>query len=212
MVTAGTSTSATGTVRIATSTDASGRLPSVLVPSASLSAVIEVSPGDLAVVELDATATVPVIRDAPPMQLIATAAHGTGAALPDAVLDLVPTGALAMAGAATLHVTANAGGAITAVLASGGHYELRFRDPAGRRAPLVIADRVVSTIALSYSLPPALQLRGTLTLDGLQPMANASVQLLCNICGGVDRDRPIAETVSDNAGRFVLAVPDPGTM
>jgi hypothetical protein len=217
MVSAGMSASASGTVRITTSTDANGTLPSVQVPSARLSAVIEVTPGDLAVVELDTTTTVPSTLDAPPMQLIATAAlgpagAGDSAALPDAVLDVVPIGALAMAAAPGLHVTADASGAITALLASGGHYDLRFRDPVGRRAPLVVADRVVSTIELSYPLPPALQLRGAVTLDGIQAMANASVQLLCNACSGLDRDRPIAETITNNAGQFVLAVPDPGTM
>jgi hypothetical protein len=216
MVTAGTRASATGTVRITTTTDASGTLPSLLVPSASLSAVIEVTPGDLAVVNVNTAATVPATLEAPPMQLIATTALGGGsgppAALPDAVLDIVPIGALAIASAPTLHVTADASGAITALLASGGHYDLRFRDPVGRRAPLVVADRVVSTIELSYPLPPVLQLRGTVTLDGLQAMPNAAVQLLCNLCSGLDRDRPIAETVTNHAGQFVLAVPDPGTM
>jgi hypothetical protein len=37
------------------------------------------------------------------------------------------------------------------------------------------------------------------------------VQVLCSACTGIDRDRPIAEAVSDGAGRFVVVIPDPGT-
>jgi hypothetical protein len=222
MVTAGTSANATGFVRVAASTDANGILQGLRVPVGNLSAVIEASPGDLAVVPLD-TAAPPASLEAPARQLIATAALATGdAGLPDAVLDIVPIDALAMAGASPLHVTADRSGAITARLASGGHYDLRFSDPVGRRAPRVVTGRIVpspgvtppldSRIATSYALPPTLQLRGTVRLDGNQVMPNASIQLRCYACVGVERDKPVAEAITDSAGQFVLAVPDPGTM
>jgi hypothetical protein len=147
------------------------------------------------------------------MQAMATAMQGpTTVGLPGAVLELVPSGALAMAAAPTRHVTAGASGTLSATLAAGGHYDLRFHDPAGRAAPLLVADRVTATIAATYRLPTALQVRGKLVLGGTQVLANAAVQILCEACTGIDRDRPIAEAASDETGRFTLAVPDPGTM
>jgi hypothetical protein len=211
-VVAGTTANATGELRITTSTNAAGVLPSVLVPSGALSAVIAVGGGDLAVAALDTSDTVPASLDAPAMQPISTAVFDVhGARLSGAVLDLVPTGALALAAAPPLHLVADGAGAISTALASGGHYDLRFHDPSGRGALLVVADRTTTTIATMFHLPAALQVRGTLLYGGTQPLANGVVQFLCSACIGIERTRPIAEVASDEAGRFVLAVPDPGT-
>jgi hypothetical protein len=213
-VTAGTSVNATGNVRISASADATGALTSVRVPAAGLSAVITVTAGDLAVVALDTTAGVPADLDAPAMPSItATMLGPTAAGLAGAVLDLVPAGALAMASAPTLHVTAGPAGKVTATLASGGHYDVRLHDPAGRAAPLAVADRVAATIdRTTYQLPAALAIHGQLMIGGTQALANASVQILCDACTGIDREKPIAEVASDETGQFTLAVPDPGTM
>jgi len=214
-VTAGIAASATGEVRIATSTDAAGALPTTLVPSAALSAVVTVAAGDLAVVALDTTGAMPANLDAPPMSPIATTMLDSGApaaGLSGAVLDLVPAGALALAATPALHVTADASGKIAVAVAAGGHYDLRFHDPAGRAAPLVVADRTATDIAVTYHLPVALHLRGKLMLGGTQALPGASIQILCDACTGIDRARPIAESVSDGAGQFTIAVPDPGTM
>jgi hypothetical protein len=210
-VTAGGAAGATGEVRIAITADATGTLPGALVPAAALSAVVTVAAGDLAVAPLDATGAITVI-DAPPMQPVAVILRGPGpSVLPGAVLDAVPLGALAMASAPTLHVTAGLAGRIDVALAAGGRYDLRFRDPAGRAAALVVADRAAATVAAEYRLPRALELDGTLMLSGTRPLAGALVQILCADCTGLDRARPIAEDTSDAAGRFSLAVPDPGT-
>ena len=212
-VTAGAMKIATGQVRAVATADAAGKLPSMLVPPGVLSAVIEVAPGDLAVATLNTTGgTAPASLDAPPMQLITTAAQdGDGTGLAGAVLDLVPTGELAMASAPTLRFTAAAGGAVATTLPAGGRYELRFWDPQGRRAPLTVADRPITGIASGYVLPAAIQIQGALLRDGTLPMAGASVQLLCNGCSGLDAVLPLATVSSDAAGRFSLAVPDPGT-
>jgi hypothetical protein len=212
-VTAGASVSATGEVRITSSTDGSGALPAMLVPSAALSAVVSVAAGDRSVATLDTTGGIPASLDAPPMQPIAAAVFDAATArLPGAVLDLVPTGALAMAAAPVLDVIADGSGAVTAALADGGHYDLRFHDPMGRGAPLVVADRTATTIATAFHLPVALQVRGTVKLGGTQPLTGASIQFLCESCTGIERARPIAEVATDAAGRFTLAVPDPGTL
>jgi len=213
-VTAGTVVAATGDVRIAATANSEGMLPSLRVPLAMLSAVVSSGTGALAVAALDATGALPITLDAPPLQPIATAVLGaTGiAALTDAVIDLVPVGVLASAGAPELHVTASASGLISAALAPGGHYDLRFHAAVGRGAQLVIADRDASSIAPTYRLPAPLELRGTAKTASGQALPNASVQLLCIACSGIDRERPIAETATDSAGGFVLSVPDPGTM
>jgi len=211
-VTAGTSMVATGQVQLAAIAGPGGVLPTTLVPSGALSAVVEVAPGDLAVIALDTGAGAPANLDTAGPQLITTAVlddHGAG--LPGAVLELVPTGALAMATAPTLRISAASAGAIATTLPAGGRYELRFQDPAGRSAPLVVADRAITAFASSYTLPPAVQIRGTLRRGGTQTLAGTSVQILCEACSGIARSRPLVEVVSDAAGRFVLAVPDPGT-
>jgi hypothetical protein len=217
---AGAPVPAAGEVRITASTDGSGALPAMRVPAAQLSAVIEVARGDLAVIALDATGDVPGSLDAPAMASIATAVvNADRTALPGAVLDLVPRGALAKAGVPVLHVIVDADSAIRTAIAAGGRYDLRFRDPIGRGASLVVTDRTATAIEPTYQLPPKILLSGGLTYNG-QPLANASLQILCDeppggataSCTGIERARPIAETVSDATGQFTLAVPDPGTM
>lgn len=206
---------ASGQVRVAAIASASGALPRTLVPSAMLSAVIEVGPGDLAVTVLDTTGGAPASLDAPAMPLITTAitanTDGGATPAPGASLDLVPTGALAMAAAPMLRLIAAQDGTIAAALPAGGRYQLRFQDPLGRGAPLVVADRAITAIASSYLLPRAIHLEGTLLGDGVRALPGASVQLMCSVCSGVDAALPLAEATSDDAGRFSLAVPDPGT-
>jgi hypothetical protein len=206
---------ATGQVRVAATAGASGALLPTVVPSGPLSAVIEVGPGDLAVTLFNTTGGAPASLDAPAMQLITTAITATTARgvtpAPGASLDLVPTGALAMAAAPVLRLIAGADGAIAAALPAGGRYQLRFQDPLGRGAPLVVADRAITAIASSYLLPGAIHLEGTLLGDGVVALPGASVQLMCTGCSGVDAALPLAEATSDAGGRFSLAVPDPGT-
>jgi hypothetical protein len=212
-VTAGAMADARGELRLTARTNGSGALPAMLVPSAELSAVVTAGAHDIAVARLNTTSGAPPSLDAPAMTSITTAVSDAGSTrLRGAVLDVVPTGALAMAAVPVVHVIANASGEVTAALAAGGHYELRFRDPLGRGAPRVVTDRTADTIDPTYQLPIALQLRGTVMLDGTQVLTNAAVQILCEECSGIDRARPIAEVASDEAGRFALAVPDPGTM
>lgn len=205
---------ASGEVRIATTAGANGRLPSVLAPARALAAVIEPSPGDLAVTALDLTSGVPAAIDAPAMIAISTKLQQNATTpLPGAQLDAIPVGALAQANAPTVRFTAGAGGMVTGSLASGGHYDLRFSDPGARAAARTTdRDKTAAQIAGVYTLPEAIEVRGTLTVLGTStPIPNAAVQILCATCTGVEADRPIAETASGPSGDFKLAVPDPGT-
>jgi len=126
------------------------------------------------------------------------------------VVDAVPAGALAAAGGAVVHGVTNSNGSITLSLASGGHYTLRVSDPMGRGAqgppPDVVAGSLPA-VALGKSIHV-----GGFFLDGTSPIRDASVQILCYACTGIDASRPIAEIATSASGGFSLAIPDPGTM
>lgn len=208
---ASTAQVASGNVLGRATTDNGGVVPRLRVPAANLTAVVESAAGDFAVVGLD-TAAPPSVVDTPVPQLVTTAMlDGPGAGLAGAVLDLVPTGPLATAGAPTVRAVAGADGLIAVSLPSGGRYELRFTDPVRRAGALVVAERPITMIAASYRLPAALQISGALRLSGTLALAGASVQLMCESCGGLDRALPLFEAMSDADGRFTLGVPDPGT-
>jgi hypothetical protein len=215
-VTAGaTPVSASGLVQIAATASGAGALPPTLAPARALSAVIEVAADDHAVAAIDLTSPAPISIDAPPEVSIATQLRRPdGLPIADALLDAVPTGALALAGV-TSSVRARSGtsGAVTARLAAGGHYDLRVHDPVlGRGAPQIVLDATAQAIAASYALAPALATTGKLVLQGSPtPVGGAAVQLLCSLCSGLDRSRPIAEGTSLPDGTFTLVIPDPGT-
>lgn len=210
-VTAGAAATATGFVRIAATTDGAGNLPALLAPAAPLDAVTTVAPGDLAIGALDLTSSVPATISAPAMTAVSTLATDGVDPLDGATLDLVPTRTLALAGAPTLHLTANAIGVVATSLPVGSSYDVRWSDPAARRAPLTALD--VTTLAATYALPPALYLSGSLTVTGSSnPVVGASVQILCSTCSGIERSRPIAEAASDAHGDFTIAIPDPSSM
>lgn len=201
----------TGYIRITATTDAAGGLPSLLAPAGPLYAVTTIAPGDLAIGSVDLSAGVPAQIDAPAMTPFSTKASSGTTMLDGATLDLVPTGTLALAGVATLHFTANEIGQVTGNLPTGGSFDARWADPAGRSAPFVDPD--ITQLQATYTLPRAVYVRGELSVTGSSnPIVGASVQILCAECTGVERSRPIAEMASDPHGAFSLAVPDPGAM
>jgi len=202
---------ASGAIRISAVASAAGILPAMPVPAVAMSAVIQAAPDDFAVVALDAGAP-PSSLQAPPRQLVTTAMLDLrGGGLPGGLVDLVPVGPLALAGAPTLRITAAADGAIAANLPSGGRFELRFQDPVQRAAPLVVADRAITMIASSYRMPATIRLEGALRDGGGLSLRDAAVQLMCEDCSGIERAMPLSEILPDDSGRFTLAVPDPGT-
>lgn len=210
-ITAGTAATATGYLRISTTTDSAGALPSQLAPAGPLSAVTTIAPGDLAVGAADLSAGLPAQIDAPAPTAFAADAKGGTDPVPGAMLDLVPTGAAALAGVSSLHFTANGAGHVTGTVPTGATFDVRWSDPAGERAPLVVPNTV--QIVSLYQLPKAVYITGELTVSGsTNPVIGASVQVLCDACTGLEKLRPIAETASDPHGAFSLAVPDPGAM
>lgn len=200
---------ATGYLRIATTTDAGGNLPSVLAPATTLSAVTTVAQGDLAVGAI--SSGTPAFIDAPAMTPISTNAEGAAEPLSGATLDLIPKDALAAANAPALHFVADASGHVTGLIPTGGTYDVRWSDPQGRVGPLIAYDK--TAILGTYAMPPAIYISGDVTVTGsTNPVVGASVQILCASCTGVDRNRPIAEVATDAHGSFRIAVPDPAAM
>jgi len=212
-VTAGVTGNASGFARVTTTTNGSGVLPSLLAPAGPLSAVVTVLDSDLAVTAFNTSAAVPALIDAPIMKPFATKGIGQSPALDGIRLDLVPVDALALAGAPTLQLMSDSAGQFASSIADGGTYDAVFSDPQGRQGQRIVTDRTATSFASSYDLPPAVSVSGTLSVTGNpNKLRGAAVTILCATCSGLGRERPIAETASDQAGDFVLAVPDPGTM
>ena len=213
-VTAGSAANATGSVQIAATADATGHLPSTLAPKVALSAVVAIAPGDLAVTAVN-LATCPPPTIVAPAQLTAAGktVDPTLAALSGVQLDAAPSGALASAAATAVQTSSTSTGAYSIRLASGGTYDVRFSDPLGRAAPLVLLGVTPASLPASAMLAAALHVTGVLSVSGgASQLPGASIQVLCTGCSGVDASRPIAETATDATGSFRLAVPDPGTM
>jgi len=201
---------ALGHVRVAATANASGTLPSALVPAAPLDGVIAASPTDLAVVPLDLSTAVPAQLTAPSMLSIDTTIMNAGAGVERARLELVPREALALAGVSSSYLVAGATGVVTGQLASGGTYDLLVTDPAGDGAPLVVRNVTASNLTSTYVLPEAVHVSGVAGVTGNpNPLVGASVQVLCAQCEGVERARPLAEGATDQGGAFTLAVPKP---
>ncbi len=205
---------ATNTVRVSATADGTGRLPSMLVPRASLSAVTELSTTDHAVSGVNTTTCTVAQIDAPALTTISgTTQDADGNAIEGVRVEAEPAGVLALAGVAPIHVISQPGGAFSIPLAGAGRYNVRFRDPQQRAAPLVASDVTPGGIPTNAQLAKALVVSGAVSvLNNGNPIIGASVQLLCVACNGIDVTRPIAETATDAVSKYKIAVPDPGTM
>jgi hypothetical protein len=182
------------------------------VPRAPLSAVIEVAAGDFAVAALDTSTCAAQALDAP-AAIVATGEIKNSAGtitLPGARAEAVPLGALALANLIPVEATADANGQFSLSLAAGAHYALHFFDPGGRGAPHDYPDETASGVPGEALLDPAIAISGLVTVIGFpNPVANASVQILCAACTGVAASQPLAETATDSTGAYRIAVPDP---
>ena len=214
LITAGVGISATGTVHVVATADGAGKLPSTLVPRATLSAVTEVSMTDHAVSALDTSACSVAQVDAPAMINVS----GTARSIDNTPLDGVRVEAsslttLSLAGILPVQATSAANGSFNLLVASGGRYDVRFTDPKARGAPLVVLDVTSAGIPSNAVLPKALTISGDVSvLSSTNPVIGASVQVLCATCTGLDAARPIAETATDALSKYRIAVPDPGTL
>jgi hypothetical protein len=204
--------SATGEVRLSATANASGDLPAgTQVARGGLSGVL-LAGGTLGVGAFDTTGAIPAAIDtSAPVASATVVRDPANVTLGGVAVDAVPAGALAAAGGAVVHGTTAVDGSVSLLLASGGHYTLRVSDPGARGAQGVAPDVVAG------SLPPVM-LGKAITISGIisdstsSPIPNASVQILCYACTGIDASRPIAQSATSELGAFTVAIPDPGTM
>jgi hypothetical protein len=215
ITTGAASANATGTVRVATTANGSGVLPTVIVPrSTALSAVVASSATDYAVDAVDTSACAAQTIDAPAQITRTGVAKKDATTTLDGVhVEATPVGPLAAADAQPVVAIADSAGAFTIDLASGGLYDVRFIDPKARAAPLPLTGIAPAGVPAIATLPKALVLSGKVTVTGTtNPVIGASIQILCAACTGIDVTRPIAQTATDAQSNYRLAVPDPGVM
>jgi hypothetical protein len=218
-IVAGATAVANGYVRIPMTANGSGVLPSTLVPAGDLFAVVEPAntPGDSAVVPFDTTSAVPAAINAPAMiPFSSTVRLNDQTPLGGVRFEIVPTGALGMAGVGPTLVTANEAGVITGAMASGAIYKTYVSDPSRRASPNFYPMLDAQTIqTLPITLLPSLVITGTLQIQGqTNRIDGAAVQVYCNtdelvLCDGIERDRPLGEDASSAQGTFELAVTRP---
>lgn len=200
--------SLTGAVRIAMTAGGDGKLPAGRVPAAALSAVLVPAPGEQAVLPFNSAAP-PASLDAPAMGAVTgTAKTAAGAAAAGAVIDLLPSGALARAGVAGRTAVAGAGGAFAVPAAPGGSYLAELSDPQRRGAPRLTPVAAPGAIG-SLALAPGHQLTASLKPRfGASPVAGAAVELYCVVCSAEAARRPLATAITAFDGALELLVPD----
>lgn len=208
--------SAVGTVRVSTTANGSGVLPTVTVPrSNALAAAVSLSATDWAVdTTVDTSACAAQTINAP-AQITRTGITKKDAAtvLAGVRVEATPVGELALADAQPVVVTSDSGGNFSIDLASGGTYDVRFIDPLARAAPLPALGIAPAGVPATAILPKALTISGKVTVTGTSnPIIGASIQILCAGCSGIDASRPIAQTATDQQSNYRIAVPDPGVM
>lgn len=215
-VTAGVTVNATGHARVTATANNSGVLPSVLVPrSSTLSVVAQLGTNDFAVDALDTSAcAVTTIDAAAPVVRDGVTTRQDTSVIGGIRIEATPVGALALAGAQTIVATSDATtGAFSLSLAAGGRYDIRFLDPQTRVARREELDMASTSVPADVDMPAAISLRGDVKiLSSSQLLPGTVIQLLCAQCTGADAARPIAQTTTNSASQYRLAVPDPGTM
>lgn len=125
-----------------------------------------------------------------------------------------PRGVLAAAAVGAASARIGADGSFALEVAGGAVFDLSLL-PGEGRAGRVFRELTTTpgeAVALGQiAAPAAVTASGQLLLPGGQPVAGAQLSLLCDGCGGLEASRPLAEAVSDAAGRFALRAADPGS-
>ncbi len=217
---AGSPLAATGSVRLPAVADGSGQLAGLVLPETDYTAVIlPPTTGSMqaALVAVDLSATSPTpatLRLAAPATLTGQVTGG-GAPLAGARVHASPRGLLANLPQASASATTDAGGAYALQVAGDGQYQLSLL-PRARTHVRALVDTTAPAAGASVALgatdlEPAIRVGGWVTISGLTNAAGVAVEVYCVTCSGPAALVPVAEAVTDGTGRFVVAVPDPGT-
>ena len=226
-----TSRPATGVVRRTAAVDAGGDMAATLLPDAVYDAVVEPPAGatratdaaSVTEVDLTAGAPGPLALAAPARlrgQVVAPPGRGDegGAPSPLAGVRVQATpraGALLGAPSAGAAAVTDGEGRFTLAVAAGGAYELTADGSALREGRIRLHVTAPAPGAAQdldvLELPRVLRAIGVVEMaGGGNPLPGTHLQLFCYACGPQDSAVPVAETVTDDAGRFVLIAPDPG--
>ena len=211
---------ATGQVRVTAAVAANGTMAATLLPEAVYDAIVEPPAG----VEDAVSVTVVDLRDAAPAQLeLAAPAFLRGQLLAPGPEPVAIAGARVQASPRNLLVGAASAGAsartdeqgrFALAVAGGGDYEITADATSlrqGRVRLLVTAPAPGGDLDVALpALPPVLRATGVLGTQGGGPVAGAHLQLYCFECGPDGASIPVAETVTDSTGRFLLIAPNPG--
>jgi len=203
---------ATGKHRDTVAVDGAGRLTAYRATAAPGRVYLRAATGPGAVVLVDLTTAAPIVLDgAGPEPLAITVVDGAGQPIADAQLRATLTGDLAHLAAPAPTATTDALGHATVTLAPGAIYQLDVVDPRRDHAAahlLASAGTSLEPIELADAIAIDGEVRATGQSVGLP---SVGVTALCYACTGLDRTRPLGDAVTDLGGRFVVAVPDPGT-
>jgi hypothetical protein len=195
-----------GEVRVAAVAGGDGRLPATQVPQAALSVVVQPVGGGQAVLPFDATAAPPPTLDAPAPQLITGQVMAAGAYAPGVLVELIPQGALALAGASSLSQPTAGQGVFSAPAAAGGSYLAVLSDPLQRGSSARVA--VAGGTFGQVTLAPGWRLLGTVASSATSgAVRGAAVELFCQSCPAAERAVPLSSTATDDTGAFTLLVP-----
>lgn len=208
---AGVLATAAGSHRRTLRTDATGFLPAArFVEGTGAAFIASAGPGARATFPVPAAAAVDA---AAPVEVVGQVLRAAGGARAGARVRATMTGVLAHTGAPAPAVTTGGDGRFAIALAAGAAYELVITDPSGDDAARTFAIAAAAATDLeTVALPAALAVRGKIFVSGSSVgVRGVSVAALCQTdCDGIERTRPLGEAVSDELGRFVVAVPDPG--
>ncbi|GAB4565836.1 MAG: hypothetical protein Tsb0020_17020 [Haliangiales bacterium] len=221
-----------GTTRIAVTSGDDGSWPPIRLPRGRYDVILEPEPksepaagddGHVTVQRIDLTDG---LTDGAPLSL----ALNRGATLRGSVVDeqgaglaairvtAVPLGRLAQSPGAGAGAVTDSDGGFSLTLVADGRYELIFDalDRRHTRARLPVTAPAVDALDTldPITLPPAARLTGRVTIPNIPGgAAGVTVQLLCDDattsaeCGAASSDQPLAETITDGGGYFVLATP-----
>ena len=202
---------ATGWHRRTLRTDPSGRLPSARFLDGDAAVfVASTGPGGFAAASLPFGGT---LDAAAPVTISGRILRAAGGAREGARVRATLTGAVAHAGAPIPTAATGADGVFSLAVAAGAGYAITVSDPTGDDAASTIAIAAAAAQDLGdVTLPAALAISGEVRATGQSVGARAvGVAALCHLaCTGIDRSRPLGDAVTDAAGRFFVAVPDPG--
>ncbi|MCP4449778.1 MAG: hypothetical protein GY811_31270 [Myxococcales bacterium] len=198
-----------GTLRVAATADAIGRVQSNIV-ARDASIVVHGAGGSEARLLRDvAWATAPISAlSLETLLALPVTAEAAGSPLESADVRAVPQGILAPQFGPVQSVTAADGSAAVGVV-RGGAYQLQVVHPLAGEVGAFVADAQPATVLGPLVLPGTIVAHGLVHVDS-QPAPGAQVRLYCDDCKGNDAVRVHASAVADSTGHFMFRIADPG--